>query len=265
MIQLRPLQQLRLSSKQGEGWPEGYGLNRLDEVDSTNAEALRIAARTPGRVWVTANSQTKARGRRGRVWSTPLGALAASLLLHPREPADVAALRSFVAALALADAFEMLGVSRSVIGLKWPNDVLLYESKVAGILLESTGSGTRLDHLVIGVGVNLTGEPDVGALEPGARAPITLAQVLGRPVSAEDMLGALASAYAHWEDRFLTDGFAPIRLAWLDRAARLGEVITARTLRESHEGTFETVDETGNLVLNTPKGAVAIAAADVFF
>lgn len=118
-----------------------------------------MAAQTVGPLWITAARQSKARGRRGRAWSTPLGALAATLLLHPQETAEIAALRSFVAALALADAFEALGVPRGAIGLKWPNDVLLYDSKVAGILLESSGAGRGLSHLAIGIGVNLTGEP----------------------------------------------------------------------------------------------------------
>lgn len=79
------------------------------------------------------------------------------------------------------------------------------------------------------------------------------------------MLQALAAAYARREAVFRAEGFAPICAAWLERATRLGQVITARSLRESHEGTFETVDEAGNLVLKTPKGRIAIAAADVFF
>lgn len=174
-------------------------------------------------------------------------------------------MRSFVSSLALADAFEALGVPREAIALKWPNDVLLYDSKVAGILLESAGIGERLEYLVIGIGINLTGEPDLSVLEPGAVAPITLAQVLGRPVAADDMLGALAAAYSVWETRFQTEGFAPIRAAWLDRAVRLGEVITARTLRDTYHGTFETVDADGNLVLQTAQGPLPISAADVFF
>ena len=63
----------------------------------------------------------------------------------------------------------------------------------------------------------------------------------------------------------MTYGFEPIRTAWLTRAARLGEVITARTLTSKMVGTFETVDSNGNLVLKTAKGRVSIPAADVFF
>ncbi|MEP5154716.1 MAG: biotin--[acetyl-CoA-carboxylase] ligase, partial [Planktotalea sp.] len=74
-----------------------------------------------------------------------------------------------------------------------------------------------------------------------------------------------ASAYARLEHQFVTYGFAPIRENWLARAAKLGEVIIARTSTNETTGTFETVDAWGNLVLMTPKGRVAIAAADVFF
>jgi BirA family biotin operon repressor/biotin-[acetyl-CoA-carboxylase] ligase len=84
-------------------------------------------------------------------------------------------------------------------------------------------------------------------------------------VDPETFLDLLAEAYAHWELQFVTYGFAPIRTAWLARAARLGEVITARTTRDETTGTFETVDSQGNLVLNTAKGRVAIPAADIFF
>lgn len=87
----------------------------------------------------------------------------------------------------------------------------------------------------------------------------------GAEVSQEEFLDHLAQAYAAREASFRTHGFAPIREAWLARAARIGEAITARTPRAETQGIFETVDATGNLVLKTPDGRVSIAAADVFF
>jgi BirA family biotin operon repressor/biotin-[acetyl-CoA-carboxylase] ligase len=78
-------------------------------------------------------------------------------------------------------------------------------------------------------------------------------------------LGELAAAYARLEAQFVTYGFEPIRTAWLSRAARLGEVVTARTMTSETEGTFETIDASGNLVLNTAKGRISIPAADIFF
>ena len=87
----------------------------------------------------------------------------------------------------------------------------------------------------------------------------------GARVTPEEFLTNLAGAYARAEAQFTTYGFAPIREAWLARAAKLGETITARTATSETWGRFETVDETGNLVLETARGRVRIPAADVFF
>jgi len=92
-----------------------------------------------------------------------------------------------------------------------------------------------------------------------------LASETGVVLSPEEFLGLLAPAYARIETQFVTYGFEPVRQAWLSRAARLGEVITARTSRNSYQGRFETVDAGGNLVLLTAQGRQAIAAAEVFF
>jgi BirA family transcriptional regulator, biotin operon repressor / biotin---[acetyl-CoA-carboxylase] ligase len=78
-------------------------------------------------------------------------------------------------------------------------------------------------------------------------------------------LEALAPAYAVWEAQFASLGFAPIRTAWLARAARLGETITARLPAEQITGVFREVDEAGQLVLSTPQGLRRIAAGDIFF
>ncbi|WP_425098419.1 biotin--[acetyl-CoA-carboxylase] ligase [Tropicibacter sp. S64] len=241
-------------------WPDGYGRRVLAEVDSTSAEGARIAGALAGPEWILGLRQTAARGRRGRPWVNPPGNFAASLVLRPQEPPEVMALRSFVASLALYDALEALAGDASGLALKWPNDVLLHGGKLAGILLESVAG-----HLVIGIGVNLIAAPGVDQVEPGAVAPVSLLAETGKRVLPEQMLEALAAAYAVREVAFVTYGFGPIREAWLSRAARLGEEITARTGTQVFRGTFETVDESGNLVLKTSEARRAIAAADVFF
>lgn len=170
-----------------------------------------------------------------------------------------------MASLALYDACVAVTGRRDGLALKWPNDVLLNGGKLAGILLESTGQGSGVTYLSIGIGVNLMETPMKEWLEPGAVWPVSLLSETGIQVSAEEFLEALAQAYARYEAQFVTYGFEPIRTAWLSRAAKLGEVITARTATSDTEGTFETVDARGNLVLNTAKGRVTIPAADVYF
>lgn len=168
-------------------------------------------------------------------------------------------------AVALLETCEALCGGSDRFALKWPNDVLLNGGKLAGILLEGAGKAGAMSHLAIGVGVNLAAAPDSGSVEPGAVPPVSLLSETGCTVDPETFLSHLAPAYARLEDRFVTYGFEPIRIAWLARAARLGEVITARTARSESVGTFETVDADGNLVLKTAKDRVSIAAADVFF
>ena len=158
-----------------------------------------------------------------------------------------------------------LGWRTDGLALKWPNDVLLNGGKLAGILLESAGQGGHLAHLAIGIGVNVVAAPEPGALEPGALRPVSLLGEVGAQVAPETLFDHLASAYARREAEFTARGFAPIREAWLARAAKLGQTITARTAARETSGTFETVDASGALVLHTSEGRVAIPAADVYF
>ncbi len=246
-------------------WPEGYAKRVLAEVDSTLDEAKRIAPDLAGPEWILALSQTKGRGRRGRDWKDPKGNFAGTLVMRPEGDPEQAALRSFVTALAVYDACAEVTGRTEGLALKWPNDVLLNGGKLAGILLESSGKGMAVTHLSIGIGVNLMETPMKEWLEPGAVWPVSLMGETGVQVAPEDFLNALAAAFARYETQFRTYGFEPIRTAWLARAAKLGEVITARTAGRETTGTFEDVDSAGNLVLKTAKGRVSIPAADVFF
>lgn len=243
-------------------WPTGVGRRVLATTDSTMAEAARAAPRLAGPEWVLALQQTAAKGRRGRAWAMPDGNFAASLTFRP--PGDVAqiALRSFAAATALREALIAVGCPAGDLSLKWPNDVLLNGGKLAGILLESLGDGRGgVSHLIIGIGVNLAQAPAAAEVEPGALRPVALKT----PVAPETLLDALAPAFSTREHSLSTYGFGPTRTEWLSHAAKLGEAITARLPREDITGTFRTIDETGNLILDTPKGRRAIAAADIYF
>ena len=190
----------------------------------------------------------------------PQGNFAATLALPVDDPRE-GALRSFVAALALREACIGLTGQDAAFALKWPNDVLLRGGKLAGILLEAIAPG----YLGIGIGVNLARAPDAATLEPQALPPVSLKETFGLAIAPEEFLTPLAQAYARLETQFAAYGFAPIRSAWLAHAARLGETMTARLGTDHHEGTFADVDLQGQLVLETAKGRVAIAAADVYF
>jgi BirA family transcriptional regulator, biotin operon repressor / biotin---[acetyl-CoA-carboxylase] ligase len=243
-----------------QSWPQGVQCRVFDTIDSTMIEAARIAPELTGPTWIFSREQTQGRGRRGRDWVQPSGNFSATLIWRPDGSIETRALRSFVAALALREAFVAATGREDGFALKWPNDVLLNGGKVAGILLESIG-----EHLAIGFGVNLVAAPPLDMVEIGAVPPVNLFSEVGLKLDSKEFLNLLATAFDRLELQFTTYGFAPIRAAWLQHAAKLGEVITARTNTTAVTGTFQTVDEQGMLVLKAADGTHRIAAADVFF
>lgn len=236
----------------------------LPSVDSTNAEAARLAPTLTGPAWILAGVQTAGRGRRARAWASPPGNFHATLVFRPDMPPPRAALHSFAAALSLRDALVALTDLPAAFTLKWPNDVLLNGGKLAGILLESASHGAAVTHLSIGIGVNLIAAPDPALLEPDALRPVTLLAETGLRLSPETLLDHLAPAFATRAAQ-LSQGFAATRTDWLAHAANLGQPIRARTAKATHHGIFQTIDDTGALILQTPHDTLAIPAAEVFF
>jgi BirA family transcriptional regulator, biotin operon repressor / biotin---[acetyl-CoA-carboxylase] ligase len=237
----------------------GVGLINCDEVDSTNAEALRRARRgEQGPLWVTARVQTAGRGRRGRAWTSGPGNLHATLLLTDPSPPALAPQLSFVATLALHDAVVQTAAAiRTHIELKWPNDMLCRGAKLAGILVE--GEGTPLS-VAIGIGVNCTEHPE------GTDFPATDFATEGVKVTPVCLFRSLSAAMLRrlrqWERG---EHFASIRTDWLERASGLGHELRVRLTERELTGRFESLDNTGRLLVRLPDGGIeAIAAGDVF-
>ncbi|MCQ0969814.1 biotin--[acetyl-CoA-carboxylase] ligase [Paracoccus sp. TK19116] len=248
-------------------WPAETGRIVLEECASTNAQALAMASDATQPTWILTHRQTEGRGRRGRGWLMPEGNFAATLLLPRPGSALIAAQLSFVAALAVDDALALvLGPAAAHrTAIKWPNDNLLDGGKIGGILLETSTRGTGIDAVAVGIGVNLAAAPDNAQLEDGAMPPVSLAEATGLTVTPEDFLDLLAPAFDRWLRLHRAEGFTRIRDAWLPRAARLGQDITARTGRDSLTGRFESIDETGAMILMTDAGRHVLPAADIHF
>ena len=246
--------------------PTAYHLVALDTCASTNDEARRLAERgeveTPDGTLVWSLAQTKGKGRQGRSWETAPGNLTFSLVLRPDVPVNDAAQLGFVAALALYDALGSTIPPGHQAYCKWPNDVLLNERKVAGILMETSGAaaGTPADWIVLGVGVNIVWSPE------GTEFPSTCLRAEGiEGIDAQMVLESFARHFLQWAARWLDEGFAPLRKNWMWRAYAVGETIRARVGTEEFTGVFDEIDETGALRLNTRAGIRTIAAGDVFF
>jgi BirA family biotin operon repressor/biotin-[acetyl-CoA-carboxylase] ligase len=238
----------------------GVELIALDEVDSTNAQALRYGqAGVRGPLWVTAQTQTAGRGRRARSWISEPGNLYASLLLADPAPLTQVAQCSFVAALAVREAVcDAAPALAARLSLKWPNDVLCDGRKLAGILIE--GEGTKPLMVAIGIGINCRHHPREAAY------PATDLGAQGAEVTAVEAFAALSRRMA--QRLALWNGgarFADIRAAWLAHGPAPGAGLRVRLADGDVTGRFETIDEGGNLVLTEAGGGRRkITAGDVF-
>src|SRR5438874_9710913 len=237
----------------------GYRLAAFDSIGSTNAEAMsRAREGERGPTWFVTSEQTAGRGRRHRPWIAPRGNLACSILEVMEVSPAVAATLGFAAGLALEAALRKLSVEASLRSagseelnflLKWPNDVLAGRQKLAGILLEAEAiAGDRL-AVVVGIGTNVIAAPE------GTPTPATSLAALGVQIGAEELFTALSDAWVEftgiWDNG---RGFADIRKRWLERAFGLGERVAIQTGTAVVEGAFDTIDESGCLIVRTAEG-----------
>ncbi len=183
-------------------------------------------------------------------------------MTRPDCPLVQAAQLGFAACLGIGGALGSLVPPLTELHYKWPNDVLLNGRKISGILLETASRPEGgLDWLVIGVGINVASCP-----RDTAFPATSLADTGAAAVDVGTVLAAFCRYFLTWVNRWLDEGFPPLRQAWLIRAKGVGEPIEARLGDGSTlEGVFEGLDERGALLLKTADGVRSIDHGDVFF
>src|SRR6478672_9404636 len=249
----------------------GYRLAAFDQIGSTNAEAMvRAREGERGPMWFVTTEQTAGRGRRQRAWIAPRGNLASTVLEVINVSPAVAATLGFAAGLSLEAALRKISVEAALrsggadalgFALKWPNDVLAGPKKLAGILLEAETVASGRLAVVVGIGTNVVAAPE------GTPTPATSLAALGVHIGAEELFAELSDAWAQFRSVWDNGrGFGEIRRLWLERAAGLGQPVAIKTGSVTVDGTFETIDETGCMIVRSSGGKqVAISAGDVYF
>jgi BirA family biotin operon repressor/biotin-[acetyl-CoA-carboxylase] ligase len=239
--------------------PEGRRIVRLEEVDGTNAEAMRRVLRGErGPLWIMADRQTAGRGRSGRTWGSSPGNLFATYVAEIDAPLAKAAQLSIVAGLAVFDAISRAGDVPGL-RLKWPNDILVGQAKLGGILVESTSRPPQPGTIVLtGIGLNLVSAPqDLGR-------SATFLATHGISLSPDEALCFLAQTMDDWMhiwDR--GEGFTQVRAKWLERAGPLGEALTVNAGAGPVAGRFAGLDADGALLLDTDDGQLSFSFGDV--
>ena len=232
-----------------------FNLVELDEIDSTNSEALRrAAAGERGPLWILARRQSGGRGRLGRNWQSLDGNLMATLLLSPTCAPQFLHHLSLLTGVAVHDAMAPFLSGPARLRLKWPNDVLIGPAKLGGILVESTSLGGTV-VAAIGIGINVAEAPDIAG-----RAVGRLVDHSSECPTPGYLLAAINAKVADWFAIWQGGaGFEAIRNAWIARAGALGEPLSVRTHAGAGNasGTFAGLDADGALLLLDRNGNVA--------
>ncbi|WP_073269014.1 bifunctional biotin--[acetyl-CoA-carboxylase] ligase/biotin operon repressor BirA [Phytopseudomonas punonensis] len=225
-----------------------YPVTLLQQVDSTNAEALRrLSSGATPPLLVIAEQQTAGRGRRGRRWASPFGEnLYYSLLLRVSGGMRQLEGLSLVVGLALLDALREAGVNEA--GLKWPNDLLVGGRKIAGILLELSGDPADVCHVVLGIGVNINMRvaPSGDAID---QPWTSLRQILGEQVDRNQFVTSLTRQLERYLDMHRLRGFASLREQWEESHLWQGCLVSLAAGSQAIKGRVLGVDDTGALRL----------------
>jgi BirA family biotin operon repressor/biotin-[acetyl-CoA-carboxylase] ligase len=241
-----------------------YNILRFEELDSTNLYALRNLERLDDKQVVVAEVQTVGRGRFQRKWVSHIpDNLYMSLVLKPglektgpRTP--LPSLTQYMAVV-ISDVLDLYG---AVTALKWPNDVMVKNSKIAGLLGECGFEGSRVKGYVIGAGVNLNMTRH--ELESIDKPALSLNQVTGVEVDRDEFLRLLLDRFFMDYDEFLQSGFSSIREKYIEKCEFLGKRITVSTLDGAVSGDAGGFNDDGALIIIKDSGEIiTVTAGDV--
>ncbi|HOE93405.1 MAG TPA: biotin--[acetyl-CoA-carboxylase] ligase [Methanofastidiosum sp.] len=229
----------------------------FEEVDSTNNKAKQIASEEKEGTVVISEVQTSGRGRRGREWNSPKGGIYISFILKPNIPPEKAPQLTLVSSLALVETLKSMDKKLDA-KIKWPNDILIKGKKISGILTELSSDIEKINHIVVGVGVNLN--TDKNALpETGT----SLKTEMGENVSIKLFLKLFLEHFDLVYKEYITNGINKIIERWKFNSDTLGKKVKIIGMNETFEGLAKDIDENGALILKTGEKEIKVYSGDV--
>ena len=204
----------------------GKNLYIYKEVSSTNtiAKFLSMNGVENGTV-VISEKQTKAKGRSGKSWESPLGGVWLSIILNPNVDHSKIPLITLATGVAVAKTLENIGVENPEI--KWPNDIMINGKKVCGILTEAVAKFNTIESVIIGVGIdaNLDVEQFPEDLQEGTT---TLKEVLGREGNENSLIKTFLEEFEKISEQFIHEGYEDILKEWRKRSYSIGKIVEVR-------------------------------------
>lgn len=233
----------------------GVRLEYFTELPSTNGEAKKLAREgLPEGTVVVTESQTGGKGRMGRYWFTPRAkGLWFSIILRP--PVNPVQTPQVTMVVAVAVAMAVRKHTGVAVGIKWPNDILVQNKKLCGILVELNAEMDRVNFMVAGIGINVNIDREE-LPEDISKIATSLKIEVGQYIPRVPLLRAVLESLEEWYFCWLNKGFKPVLQKWRELCVTLDCPVTVHTMNGSYEGYALDVDDSGMLMVRTPDGAV---------
>lgn len=233
----------------------------LSEVDSTNTRAKRLAEEGyPSGTLVVAEQQNSGRGRRGRGWEAPQGAgIYMTLILKPEIEPDNASMLTLVAALAVSAAVRNL--TGRPAGIKWPNDIVMSGKKICGILTEMSAQVDYVNHVVIGIGINVHNKSFPEELSQMATS---LYLETGKRYNRADLIEEVWEQFEHYYDIFMqTQDLDGLTGEYNDHLVNMYQEVRVQDSKEPFDGRAMGITARGELMVDTWEGRRLVSAGEV--
>ncbi|MBM3700552.1 MAG: biotin--[acetyl-CoA-carboxylase] ligase [Actinobacteria bacterium] len=232
------------------------------EIESTNDYALKNMEDIQDGTVIYADVQTKGKGRNSRTWVSEKGNLFMSLVLKPEynlgKKNSLCAIVHYTAVVLTRVLETKYSVKAKI---KWPNDLLVDNKKIAGILIEAVIQGSNLQGIVVGIGVNLNMEKDL--LERLDQAATSLNLLLNQKISRDKFLDYLLEEFFSRYEKLLEKGFSLIKKEYILKNMFLGKMVKAVVFGKMYHGLAKGLDDAGQLILECGGSKEVISAGDI--
>jgi len=243
----------------------GKKIKYFPTIPSTSWYARELAEQDNGSLhgtMIIAREQTGGMGRLGRMWSSPKGGIWATLILETSLPVDKMFILTLVGSIAIA---KTLRKKYQIGGLiKWPNDVMIADKKVAGLLLEANTQGKKHPYCLLGFGIDVN--VPIEKIDPQVRDRATsISDELGYTVDLAKLLAACLKTFETRFDQIEEGEYDSVLREWKAMSATLGRKVQVNTLLSSFEGEAIDINKDGTLLVRRDNGTVEhVIAGDVF-
>jgi BirA family transcriptional regulator, biotin operon repressor / biotin---[acetyl-CoA-carboxylase] ligase len=249
-----------------ENWHERFNVLIFNELDSTSDEAKRIALRgLMGEFLIWTHYQKNGRGRCGKKWQSGVGNLTFSILMRPKIQLMQASQLVFVVGCVLRKVISDLSNNHLDIKYKWPNDLMINDHKIAGILLEAKQNTVNnlTDWIIIGVGVNIQDYPELNNAYYQATSLSDCGMI---NIDSGTIIDKFMNLFLEYYNRWYHEGFEWVRDLWVDNAYKLDKPVAVMTGNERVCGIFKNINIDGMMELELADGSIKnISAGEVFF